>query len=87
MTKAHIMLVKGRDILRKVFGLSSDEQTDDETEETQNTAKDLDDQDLDEETRVSGICQCCSRTGNSDRDTTEQVTETDSETSPEQGES
>jgi hypothetical protein len=55
--------------------------------QAEDAAKDLDDEDLDEEGRVGRVRQSRGRTGDADRDAAEQVAEADGQTAPEERES
>lgn len=72
--------------LAEICCLAGDEQADNETEETQNRAEDLDDQDLDEERRVRSVSQSSTAAVNAHRNTTDQVADTHSQARPEQSE-
>lgn len=54
----------------------------DESEQAQDTAKHLDNEDFDEEIRVGGICEGGGRASDTDRDPTEEVAHADSQPSP-----
>lgn len=55
-------------------------------EQTKNRAEDFNDKNLDKELRVGGIGERGGRAGDADRDTTEEVAETDGEAAPEERE-
>lgn len=54
-----------------------------EPEQPQDTAKDLDDEDLDEEVWVRGVCECGGCACDTDGDAAEEVADTDGEAAPE----
>lgn len=72
--------------LAEVCCLAGDEQADNETEEAENRAEDLDDQDLDEECRVRGVSQGRTTAVDAHRNTTDQIADAHGQTRPEQSE-
>jgi hypothetical protein len=56
----------------------------DQTEEAQDAAEHLHDEDLHEQGRVRGVCQGCSRAGDAHGDTAEQVTDAHRQPAPEE---
>jgi hypothetical protein len=56
----------------------------DQTEEAQDAAEHLHDEDLHEQGRIRGVCQGCSRAGDAHGDTAEQVTDAHRQTAPEE---
>lgn len=54
------------------------------SKQTHDTTKDFDNENLDEQVRVCGVRKRCGRTCDADRDTTQEVASTDSQSTPEQ---
>lgn len=69
----------------EVLSLCSHEQTHNQPKEPQNGAKDLDNEDLDKQGRVSSIGDCCGSTSDTNSNSTDHVTEANGQASPEQG--
>lgn len=74
----------GGDCGLEVAGVACHKQTNDETEEAKDTTKDFDNENLDEEIRVCGICQCCGGAGDSYANAAKEVAHADSKAAPEQ---
>lgn len=72
--------------LAEVRCLAGDEQADDETEEAQNRAENLNDQDLNEERRVRGVRQGCTAAVDAHRNTADQVANAHGQARPEESE-
>ena len=69
----------------KVLGLSGNQQSNNESKQTEHAAKDLNDQNLDKQRRITRVRERSRRARDSDGNTADKVASPDSHTAPEYG--